>query len=134
MTSAGLTGSNALPTATPYNDGVKNLLKYAFNMNLSGADTRGLVPGTGTLGLPSITSTASGATTTLRVEFIRRIGSGLVYTPKRSSDLSGASWITLSATPSVTYIDATWERVLCVEPLTTATTPTCFGVVEVTLP
>ena len=134
MTTAGLTAANALPAATPHNDGVKNLLKYAFNMNLAAADVRGLVPGTGTSGLPSVTSTTSGATTTLRVEFIRRIGSGLVYVPKRSSDLSDSSWITLSDTPTVTPVDANWERVLYEEPLTTATNPTCFGTVEVTLP
>lgn len=75
---------------------MQNHLRYAFNMNLSRADVRTLVPGTGTQGLPSVTSTTSGATTTLRVEFIRRIGSGLVYTPKRSSDLSGSSWVTFT--------------------------------------
>jgi hypothetical protein len=113
---------------------VKNLLKYASNMNLSGPNVRVLAPGTGTFGLPSITTTISGATTTLRVEFIRRKGSGLEYTPKRSSDLSTFSWATLTAVPTVTQIDANWERVLYVEPLTTATNPKCFGVVEVKLP
>jgi len=134
MTSAGLTGPNALTTAAPYNDGVKNLLKYAFNMNLSGPDSRGLLPGTGTSGLPSITSTISGGITTLRVEFIRRRGSGLVYTPKRSHDLSSLSWVAISGVPTVTPIDANWERVVYQMYLTTATNPKGFGVVEVTLP
>jgi hypothetical protein len=133
-TNSSLTGSNALPSAIPFNDGVKNLLKYAFNMNLSGPDSRGLVSGTGTTGLPAITSTRSGATTTLRVEFIRRIGSGLVYTPKRSSNLSGESWIALTDVPSVTPINASWERVIYEEPLNTASTPKCFGCVEVRMP
>lgn len=133
-TAAGLTGPNALASATPHNDGVQNLLKYAFNMSLSGPDVRRLVPGTGTQGLPSVTSITSGGTTTLRVEFLRRVGSGLVYTPKRSSNLSGASWVALSDTPTVTSINTDWERVLYEEPLTTATHPKCFAVVEVRLP
>jgi|GEM_PF-2091904 len=33
-----LIGDDALPEAIPFDDGVENLLKYAFNMNLGGAD------------------------------------------------------------------------------------------------
>ncbi len=134
MTRAGLTGADALPTATPQGDGVNNLLKYAFNMNASARDVRGLVPGTGTRGLPSITSSLSGDTTILRVEFIRRINGGLIYTPKRSNDLTNGSWTEFSDTPTITPINAMWERVVYEEPLPTATTPHCFGRVEVVLP
>ncbi len=134
VTLAGLTAANALPASIPYNDDVKNLLKYAFNMNLSGPDVRTLAPGTGTLGLPSITSSSSGGTTTLRVEFIRRIGSGLIYTPKRSSDLSSSAWTALSDVPTIENIDTNWERVIYEEPLPAASNPKCFGVVEVSLP
>jgi hypothetical protein len=134
MTLAGLTDADALPTAAPQNDEVNNLLKYAFNMNLSGADVRSLVPGTGTSGLPSITTNSSGDTTILRVEFVRRIGSGLLYTPKRSSDLINGSWMEFSDAPTITPINAVWERVIYEEPLPTATTPRCFGRVEVVLP
>jgi hypothetical protein len=134
MNLAGLTGADALPAATPQNDGVQNLLKYAFNMDASARDVRGLVPGTGTRGLPSITSSLSGDTTILRVEFIRRINAGLIYTPKRSNDLTNGSWTEFSDTPTITPINAMWERVVYEEPLPTATTPRCFGRVEVVLP
>ena len=48
---AGLTGLNGLPEATPFDDGVNNLLKYAFNLDLSGPDSRVLEP-SGVSGLP----------------------------------------------------------------------------------
>jgi hypothetical protein len=93
-----------------------------------------ITPGNGTVGLPSITTITNGATITLRVEFIRRKGSELIYTPKRSSDLSGLSWTALTDVPTITQIDANWERVLYEEPLNSSTTPKCFGLVEVALP
>ncbi len=92
------------------------------------------VPGTGRSGLPTITSSQSGDTTILRVEFVRRIGSGLIYTPKRSNDLTIASWRAFSDTPTITPINAGWERVIYEEPLPTATTPRCFARVVVVLP
>ena len=48
---AGLMGLNGLPEATPFDDGVNNLLKYAFNLDLSGPDNRTLEPN-GVSGLP----------------------------------------------------------------------------------
>jgi len=48
--SSRLTGSNALPAAVPYGDGVKNLIKYAFNMSLGSSGYRTLSAGTGTSG------------------------------------------------------------------------------------
>ncbi len=72
--SFGLSGDDALPAGNPSKDGVNNLLKYAFNLNPTQSDRRSLVPGTGTAGLPVITSADAG---TLRFEFIRRKNSGL---------------------------------------------------------
>jgi trimeric autotransporter adhesin len=131
---AGLSENNALPTATPYNDGVKNLLKYAFNMNLSGPDSRALVSGTGNAGLPAIGLTGTGPATMIRVEFLRRKGSGLVYTAKRSSTLSPGSFVAMSGTPVVTSIDDNWERVVVQESADPATLPKSFAMVEVGLP
>ncbi|MCU0776062.1 MAG: choice-of-anchor D domain-containing protein, partial [Akkermansiaceae bacterium] len=128
-----LTGDDALPSAIPFNDGVENLLKYAFNMNLSGPDARSLVPGSGTAGLPSLGLTGSGASTMMRVEFLRRKGSGLVYTPKRSSTLAPGSFVPMSGSPVVTSIDANWERVVVEESANPATLPQSFAIVEVTL-
>ncbi len=119
MTAAGLTGPDALATATPKNDGVANLLKYAFNMTLTAPDLRVLTPGTGVAGLPSITRPSGGI---FRVEFLQRIGSGLSYTPMKSAELTPGTWTALTDTPTVTPINAQWERVVYEEPLLPAET------------
>jgi hypothetical protein len=86
-TAAGLSGNDALPQATPHQDGVANLLKYAFNMDLSGPDIRGMVRGTGTAGLPDITSEPSvGPMKVFRFEFLRRI-SGEDHRPVLMTDI-----------------------------------------------
>lgn len=133
ISSAGLTGEAALPSAIPFNDGVDNLLKYAFNMNLAGSDVSGMEPGSGTSGLPSITTTGSGEITLLCVEFVRRKGSGLVYSPQKSSTLTPDSFSPFTVSPIVTSIDDQWERVNYDEPIGDTET-TCFGRVEVSLP
>ncbi len=131
---SGLTGNDALPAATPFNDGVPNLLKYAFNMNLAGPDVSNLPPGSGTSGLPSITVPDNAPLGTLRVEFIRRKGSGLIYIPQKSTTLGGLGWSPLSAVPVVTSIDDQWERVTYDEPPAPIPAPACFGRVAVSLP
>lgn len=118
----------------PANDGVNNLLKYAFNLNPSQPDAGMLIPGTGTGGLPAITAQISGSSGIFRVEFIRRIGSGLIYTPRKSSSLSAASWLPLTDSPTVLPINAAWERVIYEEPFDPRTTPRCFGRVDVVTP
>jgi hypothetical protein len=123
-----------LPGAIPVKDGVKNLLKYAFNMDLSGPDVGVLTPVTGMAGLPRITQYGSGASGIFRYEFLRRKGSGLVYTPRKSSTLESPSWIPLSATPTVVPINATWERAIYEEPVHLTTAPCYFGIIEVFLP
>ena len=131
MTAAGLGGGNALATATPQNDGITNLEKYAFNLDLLSNDRRTLTPGTGTAGLPVITFPSAGV---MRVEYLRRIGSGLIYTPKKGSSPQPGSWQNLSAPGTVTPIDANWERVHHDEVFTPGSTPAMYGTVEVTLP
>ena len=131
MAAAGLTGSNAEPLAAPRGDGVANLLKYAFNMNAAAADRRILTPGTGTAGLPVISLTGTTAAKVLRVEFLRRKGSGLTYTPRKTASVTAGPWQTLTDMPTVTNIDATWERVVYEEPVTGAR---WFARVEVALP
>lgn len=56
-----LVGADAEPGATPFNDGVPNLLKYAFNLNPNGPDSRILTTGIGTAGLPLLTVSRPGA-------------------------------------------------------------------------
>jgi alpha-tubulin suppressor-like RCC1 family protein len=134
VSAAGLTGTDAEFNATPFNDGVENLLKYAFNMNLAGPDASTLPPGTGTSGLPSITTPEAAPTGTLRFEFLRRKGSGLVYAPQKSTSLDGTGWSPLTATPVVTSIDDQWERVVYTEAPDSIPAPACFGRVEVVIP
>jgi len=115
----------------PHQDGVPNLLKYAFNLDPSMPDQRTMTPG-GSSGLPTIGRQLAG--NVFRFEFLRRIGSGLIYTPEKNSSLDPASWITLSSTPTVTPVNDTWERVIYEEPVNTALNPVCFGRVRVTMP
>ena len=134
MTNAGLAGPTAAPDATPHGDGVNNLLKYAFNMNLADKDSRTMPPG-GTAGLPTITTQPNTPAGILRFEFVRRIDSGLIYTPQKSPDPGNpASWVPLTGTPSVNAIDAAWERVIYEEPYDPAAAPRLFGRVQLRLP
>ena len=129
---SGLSGLAATPTAIPFNDGVSNLLKYAFNLNLAGPDDHILSAATGTAGLPLITLSGSGAATQINLEFLRRKNSGLIYTPKYATDLT--TFAPTTGTTTVTPIDSEWERVVVQQPASPATMPRCFGRVEVTLP
>jgi uncharacterized membrane protein len=116
---AGLSGNAAAPLAAPMGDGVANLLKYAFNMDLGGRDQRRLAPGTGTAGLPHVSLAGAGATRKLRVEFVRRKSGGLVYTARKSTSPGGV-WQTMSAAAAVTSLDAEWDRVVIEEPVSGA--------------
>ncbi len=137
MTTAGLSGPNAAVNATPYGDGVPNLLKYAFNMNLSGPDAATMPP-SGYRGLPSIYAQASGGSILFSIEFLRRKNSGLIYTPQKSVELANpASWVPLTVLPSVRSFGPfgpDWEYVIYREFYNASTTPRRFGRVQVTLP
>jgi hypothetical protein len=109
ISAAGLKGDAAGIDAIAHQDGVENLLKYAFNLDLSRPDCRSLVPGTGTAGLPVVASRMKDGSTVLRFEYIRRTNAGLVYQPKVSADLT--TWSAPESEPSVVAIDAAWERV-----------------------
>ena len=75
-----------MPTAIPFDDGVENVLKYAFNMNAAGPDV-GVLATEGTVGLPLVTVDESGITPVLKVEYLRRKGSGLIYVTERATNL-----------------------------------------------
>jgi hypothetical protein len=128
----GISGPAAAPLAEPFNDGVPNLLKYAFNMDLNGPNVAQLAPGTSSGGLPAMgVNNSSGVPTSVRIEFIRRKNSTLIYTPQYGATL--ASFIPTTATPEVTSIDVTWERVVIVQPLAGGQTA-AFCRVAVTAP
>jgi hypothetical protein len=129
---SGLSGDEALLDAIPFDDGVENLLKFAFNMNLAAPDVSTLADG-GNSGLPVAGLDESGDTPVWRVEFVRRKGSGLTYTPQISSTLEADSFAPMTGTPTVTDIDEEWERVVVEEPCDPATTPRCFSRIEVVL-
>ena len=130
---AGLFGGAAAPLAEPFDDGVPNLLKYAFNMNLAGPDTSSMAAG-GNSGLPGGGLVEVDGETFWRVEYVRRIGSGLTYTPKKSISLDPGSFVPLTGTQAVTSIDGEWERVTVDEPCDPGTAATCFSHVVVALP
>ena len=131
---AGLDGNQASPGAVPKHDGVPNLLKYAFNMNLGSPDLRRLVPTSGTAGLPSIFLHGSGPARVLKVEYLRRIGSGLNYQPKWSTSLLPGTFVAMTGTAFVTPINNLWERVEIQQPVPSATIQRAFGIVEVSIP
>lgn len=131
---AGLGGAAAGYDARPFNDGVENLLKYAFNLNGGSADRRTLTAGGGLAGLPVFSVAGSGAQAVFRVEFLRRKGSGLVYTPKVSSTLAGGTFVPMTGTTTVTDLGSQWERVRLDQPRNPATQRRGFGIVEVTPP
>ncbi len=132
MAASGLAGERAGALAAPHLDGVPNLLKFAFNMNLAKRDMMTLATGNGTSGLPNVSFPFGRS---LRIEFVHRIGSGLIYTPKMSATLAPGSWTTLpSPVVIASPIDAKWERVVYEQPIDIFFFPQCFGTVEVTLP
>ncbi len=130
ITANGLVGDDALPEAAPFSDGLSNLAKYAFNMDLAGPDHRTLSPG-GVSGLPLVTIDGSGAQAAWRIEFVRRKVDGLEYAVTGTRDL--LTFEEMSGTSTVTDIDQEWERVVFVADVT-GNDGRAFARVEVTLP
>jgi hypothetical protein len=132
---AGLLGTDAETRASPFSDGANNLLKYAFNMNLAGPDSHSMARETGRSGLPHVTIERTGGNSVIRVEFVRRRGSGLIYRPHVSGSLLPGSFRLMDqGTLSETEIDDTWRRVVVTEPVNLASTPRLFASVEVSIP
>ena len=123
------------PDATPFHDGVPNLLKYAFRMENSGPDRTTLTPGSGTSGLPAWgwqPGAAGGMV--VRLEYVRRQGNGMGYLPQYSTTLRPGSFVPMTGTTTISGIEPGWERVVVEQPVDPATTPVFFGRLEVTLP
>ncbi|MCW1887665.1 choice-of-anchor D domain-containing protein [Luteolibacter flavescens] len=108
---AGLTGAAAEASATPFGDGVPNLLKYAFNMDGTRPDRR-MLTAEGTAGLPLIEVDTSLGVVILHVSYLRRVGSGLIYTPQSSVNLRDFTQMFPNmGNEVVTPINGEWERV-----------------------
>jgi fibronectin-binding autotransporter adhesin len=119
----GLATDGSQDLANPSGDGVKNLLKYAFNIapNAGNLNTPNLsiLPITGSAGLPNISRNASGQ---LVIIFIRRNASTnpqISYIPETSIDLVTFAPLNLVGA-SIVPIDSTWERVTVIDPAVTA--------------
>lgn len=133
IASSGLSGPGAEPGAIPFNDGVMNLIKYAFNMNLGGPDSHLMVPG-GNSGMPGGGLIQENGQTYWQVEYVVRRGSGLVYTPQKSTTLDAGSFEAMTATPTEELIDHEWKRLTIREPCDPSSIPTWFSRVQVALP
>jgi len=129
----GLSGNSALPASSPFQDGVSNLLKFAFNLDPTRPDTHTLAGGTGSSsGLPCYSVVRSGSSAWFQVEYIRRKGTDLQYTPMVSTDLR--NYAPMSGTTTVTAIDDVLDRVVVRQAIDSAVTAKLFGRVAVTLP
>ncbi|YCM42865.1 hypothetical protein V2O64_16270 [Verrucomicrobiaceae bacterium 227] len=110
LVEAGLSGGDAHPAAIPFNDGTSNALKYAFNMSLTGPDSRTLAP-EGTAGLPALRTSGSGKSGVLQLEYLRRKDDVLHYFPEMSSSLDPTDFTALTGEEIVSEIDDQFERV-----------------------
>ncbi len=148
LENAGLAELDATPAATPFGDGVENILKYAFNLDLSGPDNRAMKKD-GSSGLPGggwVDGTASfmarsadggienGNQKHWRIQFVRKKRSGLVYAAKKSTTLEAGSFVVLTGEETVEDIDEEWERVSILEPVDPTIDKRFFTKVEVVLP
>ncbi len=126
----GLATDGSQDFQNPSGAGVANIAKYAFNLASTAGSlavsNRTVLPPGGTAGIPAITVNASRQ---LNFQFVRRKAStnpGVGYLVETSTDLANWSEIVLS-NAIVESIDATWERVTVLDPVST---PMRFGRVK----
>ena len=115
-------------------DGATNLAEWAFNLNPTRPDSAALTPGTGTAGMPVARLTGSAGNQRLTIEFIRRKNVALTYPGQFANSPAGASFRSAVNAPTVTPIDANWERVIVEDSVTTGDQAIRFGRVRVTAP
>ncbi|MES2659050.1 MAG: putative Ig domain-containing protein [Verrucomicrobiota bacterium] len=99
-------------TADADHDGIPTLIEYAFNLNLQAPDAGHVLGGEGsTSGLP-IYQTFAGpqGQRRLRMEYLRRVGSGLTYVPQFSSGFHESDWHTAVQPVQITPVPPFWER------------------------
>mgnify|MGYP003576047179 CR=1 FL=1 len=116
---AGRNSVSGGPTGMPFNDGITNLEKYAFNISplvSSQGEARHMMPGVGKGGLPAHDVQQTGEDRRLLLEFVRRkTAPDLTYLPRFSNDFS--NWSILPESLTVTSIDDDWERVVAQSPI-----------------
>jgi alpha-tubulin suppressor-like RCC1 family protein len=93
-------------------DGIPALIEYACNLNLQTPDAGSYLGDAGSIsGLPLIRPIMDAQRQNrLRMEYLRRIGSGLTYLPEFSSGLNPENWAPATNAVKVTPINAQWER------------------------
>jgi Regulator of chromosome condensation (RCC1) repeat len=115
-------------------DGMPGLLEYAFNLNPKvPGPLVNIVPGAGsTSGFPAITMEPDGVGgQRLRLEYIRRIGSTMTYTPQFGNSPAGSGLSDATGTVIITPIDAEWERCVVTDSQSTGTAQRRFGSVKI---
>lgn len=137
--SCGLAGNDAAPAASPHGDGLSNLLKYAFNLDGSRPDARGMTGPEGLAGLPRgkpfTTLPHPGLPDGLEMTYLRRKNSGLDYVVEFSGTLEPAgpgSWTSTTPTPPIVHpVNEEWERVSVMNPQGPGNPARGFGRVRV---
>lgn len=124
----------ALPAADDDDDGVPNVIEFAFNMNPTAADGTPLTPGSGLSGLPVIRPEIIAGQRRLTIEYIRRRNSCLEFAIEASDDL--AAWAPIAATPNgaPVIINAGYERVKFDDIVTVTAAQSRFLRIRVALP
>jgi alpha-tubulin suppressor-like RCC1 family protein len=99
-------------TADGDHDGVSTLVEHAFNLNLQAADAGHYLGGADSIsGLPLVRSvTDAQGRRRLRMEYLRRTGSGLSYVPEFSNSLGPAAWTPATHAVEVVRVTEEWER------------------------
>lgn len=107
----GLSGSATDEDAIPFSDGVPNVIKWAFNMNLGAADHRRLDFGAATAaGLPAFRLAGNA-----QYRYLRRTDGSVIYRPLVSTDLT--TWEPFTGTETVQPQATGWEQVTLSSPL-----------------
>jgi len=121
------------PMADFDQDGIKNLLEFAFHLDPIFHEQKTLDATVGIRGLPLVRKEIIENEERLTIEFLRRKnanGAALTYVHEFSSDLD--DWST-GGTVDVTSLNDRWERVKVIDAVTRTQSPQRFGRVRVTM-
>jgi hypothetical protein len=120
--------SNNLPpapseTADFEGDGVPDLMEFAFNLDPKTPDAHRILSPQGASGLPAHSLVGEGASRRLRLEFLRRTGSGPGSVSAVAEFVSDPTlpWTPVTSPVSIVPAGTGWERVTVDDPETTGT-------------